>query len=317
MRKLLRLAPAAGLLLGLGACVSLEEAPMAARPLSSKQRLLLVVYASPGPTLSEEDSKGETAAKIIPGLGLVVKDVQDQRDLKLSKELQQYLPAWDPAGLFESAARKQVESIGTPSKVIGPADTGIPADAWPKLNAAADVLEWQQKYFLPQREGAPARNYSRFLQLDDTVVLEINLAYGLHSDGENGYTPSVRAVTKLLRANVMQPLWRREDVVSEKEAAKSLYDFEVSPDLLVSAWKRLLPPLSAKVVEELRKNLAAAGVPLDPYGAQRAAAEAVSQPEGLPMGPGWAPAPIAVPPATEASAAPVPGAPFAPKPSTP
>jgi hypothetical protein len=300
----------------LGGCISLETAPMVRQPLTAKQRLLVLVYAGPGPLLSEDDSKAETAAKIIPGLGLVVKDVQDQRDLKASQELQQYLPGWDAATEFDAIARKQVASLGAPSNVIAKEDTGLPPDTWHKLNASSSILDWQTKYMKPQREDlSPSRNYSRFLQLDDVVVLELNLAYGLSGDADGNYSPNVKVITKLLRANVMQPLWRGESSITETGVAKTLYEYKVEPQLLVSAWKRLLPALSAKVVEDFRTNLQAAGVALDPYKAQREAADAAAQPGGMPMGPGWAPAPV---PVSSASAEPAaPGAPFTPRPSTP
>lgn len=250
------------------------------------QRLLLLVFPAPGPFISEDDSKGETAAKIVPGLALLVTDAQDQRDLKAAQDLQQYLPAWEPAGTFFAAFKEQVDALGQPGKLIAAEETDLPADTWVRLNQSADALDWQRRYFSPLPGHAVARNYSRFLKLDDAVVLEVNLAYGLNSDGEGLYTPMAKAVTKLLRASTMRQFWRHEDFVSDKAAARSLYDFKVKPGDLIFAWKRLLPLLGAQVAENLGKNLVLAKVPVS-----RPPASSVnlstSGPSGLPSGPGW------------------------------
>jgi hypothetical protein len=299
----------------LGACVSLEEAPMARQALTRDQRLLLLVYSAPGPVLSEEDSKAETAAKIVPGLGLVVKDSQDQRDLKASKDLQQYLPPFDASQEFDGSFRKQLLALGTPSRVISEQDTGLPADTFRRLNAASDELDWQLKYYV-QQPGAVgvSRNYSRFLGLDDVVVLEVNLVYGLDSEDEQVYAPTLKAVTKLVRANTMHQLWRHENIVSEPNAKKTLYEFKTSPNDLLFAWKRLMPALGLQIADDLRKNLGAAGVSLDP----RAGLEGPGAPGLVPLsGAGWAPAPIASEPPAVVTPVSASGAAFTPRPSTP
>lgn len=277
----------------LGGCVSLEEAPMQRNAIGKDQRLLLLVFPAPGPLLSEDDSKAETAAKIVPGLGLVVKDMQDGRDLKASQDLQRYLPRWDAAGEFRSSFAKQLDALGQPAKIVGPQDAGIPADQVLRLNRAADVNDWQIRYYLPQPDHVVGRNYSTFLNLDDAVVLEVNLAYALDSDGEGNYTPAARAVTKLMRASTMHQLWRHEDRVDEKGATKTLYEFKVAPDQLIGAWKRLMPMLGAKVAESLRQNFTAAGVPLSP---RLNVTPDVPVAADIPNGGGWAPAPIAAQP---------------------
>ena len=321
MRTIARALPLAALV-AIAGCVSVEEAPMAARPITKDQRVLLVVYSNPTPIISEEDSKGEVAAKIVPGLGLIVKDSQDQRDLKASIDLQRYLPGFDAASLFDPDFRKQIAALGQPGKLIAPADTGLPADTWRRLNAATDELDWQIRYYLPQPAGggAVSRNYANFLALDDAVVLEVNLAYGLNSDGDQNYWPALKAVTKLIRANTMHTLWRHENMLEEKGVNKTLYEFKTAPDTLAFAWKRLMPGLGAQIADDLRKNLSGAGVPLNPYAAPYNGGGVA----GLPAGPGWAPAPtptmpnpsalIGGPPAPAPAA---PGAPFVPKPSTP
>lgn len=264
MRGTVRLGVVAAGALLIGGCVSLEEKPMAPGAIQRGQRLILVVFAPPGPVISEVDSKGETAAKIVPGLGLVVKEAQDQRDLKASQDLQQYLPAWQAAQSFYPIFLEKMAQLGQPGTLVEPKDAGLPPDAWPKFNRAKDTLDWQIRYFVRQPDGVVARNYSNYLQLDDALVLEVNLGHGLENDGEQNFTPNLKAVTKLLRVSNMRELWRHEDVVDDKAATKTLYEFKVQPGDLVYAWQRLLPQLASLVVESLGKNLQTAGVALTP-----------------------------------------------------
>lgn len=286
------------------------------------QRVLLVVYAPPSPAISESDDKAETAAKIVPGLGLVVKGAQDDHALKVSQQLQQYLPPWNAAALFRSSFTVQFDQLGQPGRIVSPTDTTIPAAAWHRLNSAADVNDWQQKYYLqvPGQEHSISRNYSAFLDLDDAVVLEVNLLPSLATDDEVTYAPTLSAVTKLYRANTMHELWRHENTVTEPAAAHTLYDFEVKPADLIAAWNRLMPMLGSKIADDLRKNFLLAGVPLSPKASTVFTSYSPSSPSYLPSGAGWAPAPAGAPSYVPSPAAPsvaVSSAPFVPRVSTP
>lgn len=320
MRRFLPLA-AASLLLG--ACVSLEEAPMAGQAISKDQRVLLVAYHPPSPFIVEDDSKAETAAKIVPGLGLVVKDAQDERDRKASLDIQQYLPRWNPSELFLSTFTLQLARLGLPGKVVTWADTTVPPAARARLEKANDVNDWRDKFYEQVPGQIPARNYAPFLELDDAVVLEINLAPTLETDGEGNFTPALRSMTKLVRANTMRQLWRHENKLNEPGAARTLYDFKVKPDDLIYAWKRLMPMLGLKIVDDLREALQAANVPLRPPEPSYAAPGTASY---LPSGAGWAPAAASGAPEGAATPAPArepgpeelpPVAPFEPRVSTP
>ena len=289
---------------------------MSAGAIQKGQRVLLLAFAPPSPVMTEIDSKAETAAKIMPGLGLVVKDAQDQRDLKASLDIQQYLPPWKPASLFLSSFTIQVSLLGQPGKLIHASDTNLPAATWSKLNRAADVNDWMSRYYVQLPEHMVGRNYSAFLELDDAVVLEINLAYGLETEGDGVYAPTLSAVTKLLRANTMRQLWRHENQISEKGAARILYDFKVKPGDLIYAWNRLMPMLGALIVDDLRKGLQTAGVPISPAGPSFGLSFSTASASFLPSGGGWAPA-AATPAAPAAPEALPPLPPFTPKPSTP
>jgi len=268
------------------------------------QRVLLVVYAPPSPAILESDSKAETAAKIVPGLGLVVKDAQDSHALKEAQDLQRYLPGWNAAAIFRSSFTLQLDQLGQPGKIISPTDTTIPAAAWYRLNGASDVNDWQAKYYTQvPGQSEITRNYSAFLELDDAVVLEINLLPSLATDDEVTYTPSLSAVTKLYRANTMRQLWRHETTVSDT-GGRTLYDFKVKPGDLIYAWNHLMPQLGSQIADDLRKNLVAAGVPLSPKPSFAPASYTPGAAGYLPAGAGWAPAPFSPPGAPSAQAAP-------------
>src|SRR5579884_2174114 len=89
----------------IAACVSVEEAPLGRTAVQKGQRTILLVYPAPAPYVGEDQTKGETAAELIPGLGLVVSDAQNQRDLEASKDLQPYVPrSFDAAAAFAPIA---------------------------------------------------------------------------------------------------------------------------------------------------------------------------------------------------------------------
>ena len=239
-----------------GACVSLEETKLAKGAITPGQRTIVVVYEGPGPVIEEDDSKVEGAAKIIPGIGLVVQDAQEERMLLQSKDLQKYLGPFDATGHFAPALRGALDLTGHPGKWTRPEETDVPAESWKRLNGAKDVLEWRRRYFLDDPGGPLPRNYSQFLSLDDALVLEINLAYGCDTDGEGNAKPSAMASARLWRAGNMRLLWKRDEKVTEPPPEeRSLYDYKVAPQELHDAYKRLLPQLAQQLATTYRRNL--------------------------------------------------------------
>ncbi|MBI4377124.1 MAG: hypothetical protein HY549_11830 [Elusimicrobia bacterium] len=245
----------------LGACVTLEEASMSKGAVQSGQRLIVLVYPSPGPLLSEQDSKVESAAKVVPGIGLVVQSAQNERDLEASKDLQRYLPAWKPAELFFPLIMRELQGIGQPGKLTTAEEAEIAPDMLAKFNQASDLLDWCSRYYwnTPGASGL-SRNYSKLLSLDDALILEVNLAYGASTDGEGNAVPTLSAVTRLLKANTMRLLWRHEDMVEDRAGMRTLYDFKVDGRDLVTKYERLMPQLGSKIALNFRQALEQSGV---------------------------------------------------------
>ncbi|MDE2039631.1 MAG: hypothetical protein KGO96_05890 [Elusimicrobia bacterium] len=242
----------------LGACVSVGETPMAGHAIQRGQRVLLLVYAAPGPLVREQDNKAESAAKIVPGLGLLVEQSQEERDLKASQALGRYLPSWDPAAELDAVLRPRLAALGLPGPLLASADTKVAPSRWARLNAASDVMDWRRRY-VAQSPGTPSvgRDYSKLLTLDGDLVLEVDLSYGLDDLAGDGlaYAPGLDAVVKLVRADTAHRLWFHEESLSDKAGARSLYDFERQPADLLASWKRLLPELSAQLADSLRQSL--------------------------------------------------------------
>lgn len=255
----MRVLPFAVLAAALASCVSLEEAVIARGSVQPGQRTVLLVYAAPAPLVADSDSKAETAAKIVPGLGLVVQDAQNQGRIKASKDLGQYLPAWDPAGKFRAALLQELELTGYPGKFVTREETQLSAEDAARLDRAADVVDWQDRFFLPLPDGHIARNYSRFLSLDDALVFEANLLYGTLGDEEGNAKPTLAAAVRLVRANNMRQLWYKQESVEDAAEPWILYDYKLRPHALVARWEKLMPPLAAAVAKSLRENLQKSG----------------------------------------------------------
>src|ERR1044072_2547481 len=87
MRKSLLLA-----VLAFAACVTPEAAPDPRGAIRPGQRVVVLVYQSPGPWIvADPDSKAETARKLLP-LWTFLQGMQEDRINAVSKEIQPYLP---------------------------------------------------------------------------------------------------------------------------------------------------------------------------------------------------------------------------------
>lgn len=256
MRKALPLAVLAAHIAG---CISLEEALISKGAVQPGQRTLLLVFASPAPLVAETDSKAETAAKIVPGLGLIVQDAQNQSRLKSSQDLGQYLPGWDPEGKFRAFLLKELELSGFPGKFVTREETDISTEDLARLGRAADVVEWQDRFFLPLPDGHIARNYSRFMSLDDALVFEVNLLYGTIGDEEGNALPTLAAATRLVKANNMRLLWYKQESLEDRSEPWILYDYKLRPQALIARWEKLMPSLAQALVKSLRENLQKSG----------------------------------------------------------
>lgn len=235
---------------------------MAAQAVRRDQKAVVLLFVSPGPVMSERDSMVEQAAKVVPGLGFMIKASQDHRDLEASKDLQRYLPAWQPAALLYPALMDALAKTGHALRLLPPDQAGLSQEALRRLNLAADVGEWQLRYFVRTADKAAPiayRDYASLPELKDALVLEVNLAYGAPSNGEGKWVPTLASVTKLYRAEDMKVLWRHEDAVEDRTGLKTFAAFKNDPSSLLAAYERLMPALSQSLSAGLSKSLQEAG----------------------------------------------------------
>lgn len=250
-----RLWPLAALLLG--ACVAIEDnSRIPAYAVRPQQRTIVVVYPSPGPwVIPDPDSKAESAAKTLPGFAAVVQAYQDDRGLKEAQDLKLYVPRYNPAPAFSEALLAQLAVSGYGGSPVPQAGSDLTDEHVRRFNRSADVLTWQQTYFYESPDRTAARNYSTILALDDALILEVNLLYGVAGADDGNMIPTLWSSTRLLRANTMRPVWRKEDSVEDAAAARSMYEFKTLPKQLTDKWDALLPQLAAKVSASLQAAL--------------------------------------------------------------
>lgn len=244
------------------ACAMVDEPRLTPTSVFPGQRTVVLVYPSPGPwVIREADTKPESAAKILPGLGFLVEAAQDERDLGVSNDLKQYLPRWTPVELFTPLLIEGLAKAGYPGKLLYHYQAELATETVRGFNRAKDVLDWQKTYYDDEPDRPLARDYSKLMALDDAVILEVNLRYGCIGNDDGNMVPRLSAYSRLLRAGTMKPLWRREATVEDLPGAKSLFEFQTLPLQLIDRWKGLLPTLASKVVEDMRASaLASLGV---------------------------------------------------------
>ena len=267
----------------LSACVSVEPLPDPRQAVEPRQRLVVLVYQSPGPwIIKESDSKAESAAKILP-LGFLVQTVQDDKTLELSQDLQQYLPRPRYDLAFEGAFVKTLKGLHS-----GPVETWTEAGLAPvqlrDWNAAKDQLDWRRRYYAPEFGASVPRDYSKVLSLDDAVVLEANLSYGTEATDELQIQPTVSAALRLYRAGTTRLLWSREEMLSEKTSSMTLAEFKALPHELTRTLEKLAPQLGESAARSAAKALGLTPPSGAPSASSGTAASAAAIPEALPYG---------------------------------
>lgn len=255
----------------LAACVAPETVPDGRGAVSPGQRLVVAVYPAPGPWIvADPDSKVESAAKVLP-IGLLMQTMQEDRILELSKEIQPYLPRPRYERLFEAAFAAELKTLHD-----GPVQTwseaGLPPEARREFNRAEDALDWRRKYFEP-RGGAP-RDYSRFLSLDDAVMLDINLQYGTDLTPEEGrLLPTLTVAMRAYRPSTGKLLWTRVEAAGDQSSTRTLPEFRAEPKELTDRLQALAPVLAQQAA-----RAAARGMGLNPPAAPAAPALVTAEP---------------------------------------
>lgn len=275
----------------LGACMTMVDSRISASAVRPGQRTAVIVYPSPSPwVIANPDSKAESAAKTMPGLSFVVSSFQEDRSLKESADLKLYLPRWRPDQKLLPYMMEELSKSGFSGVFLTTAQAEIPEERLRQLNRSTDILGWQKSYFDEAEGRSFARNYGSMLHLDDALIFEVNLLYGVNGNDDGNMVPTLSASSRLLHANTLHPIWRHEDMVEDPASARSLYEFKTLPRQLLDLWEKLMPQLAAKISASLRASMDA---PL-PYAPP-------PPPQPLPALPSVPPAPSAPPPAISAS----------------
>ncbi len=242
-----------GLSLLLASCVTVEAPPNPRGAVKPGQRLIVMVYQSPGPWIvADPDSKAETALKLMP-LGTFLQGVQEDRINDLSKEIQPYLPRprYDQAVEAELIKGLKAAHNGT---VQTAAEAGIPPLQRKGWNAAADQLDWRRKYYFTDAGKISPRDYSKLLALDDAVILDVNLSFGLEPDEQDRTVPLLSAASRAYRADTARMLWSREERLSDTTSSSTLTEFRAAPAELTDRLYALSAPLADRIAAGLARD---------------------------------------------------------------
>jgi hypothetical protein len=251
MRRSLRLAVLASLF---AACVTVEPPPNPLGTVKSGQRLIVMVYQSPGPWIvADADSKAETALKLLP-LGTFLQGMQEERINELSKEIQPYLPRPRYDQAVEAALINALKTSHT-GQVQTAAEAGIAPAQRKEWNAASDQMDWRHKYWFTEPGRPSPRDYTKLLSLDDAVILEVNLSFGLEPDDQDRTLPALSAASRLYRADTAKMLWGREERLSDTTSSSTLTEFRADPPDLTNRLYALSEPLAAKIAAGFARDV--------------------------------------------------------------
>jgi hypothetical protein len=245
MRRLALLALFAAAAAG---CVSVAPLPDPKGALRPGQRLVVAVFPSPGPwILDAADSKAEAAAKISP-VGFLMQSVQDEHTLKVSQDLQQYMPR--PHYVLEVqdpllASLKHAVSSTTPVQTA--LEAGIVPAQLVEWNKAKDQLDWRARYYAPDPDLPAPRDYARVLTLDDALILDVNVSYGITAADDGRLMPQMSAASRVYRGDTSHMIWEHEDEVTDVSSSATLVDFKLAPADLTARLEALAPKLGLAV----------------------------------------------------------------------
>jgi len=212
----------------------------------------VLVYQSPGPWIvADPDSKAESAIKFLP-LGTLLQGMQEDRINEFSKQLQPYLPRPRYAQAVEKALIETLKQSHD-GPVQNAAEAGISGAQLRDWNAAEDQLAWRRRYFAPEPGSAP-RDYSKLLSLDDAIIVDANVQFGLEPDEEERTLPMLRAATRLHRGGTARVLLSREDAFTDKTSCMTLTEFRAEPAQLTDRLFALSEPLGRRVAENVARD---------------------------------------------------------------
>jgi hypothetical protein len=269
VRPAIRLGLFLALLLPAG-CIPIEEAPLSANAIRQGQRVVVIVYPAPGPLIETSAA----AAEAVPGLGMFMQSVRNDRTRENSVLFAKYWPKpWSAETLFYPALIKELSSSGYAGRWLMPADANLSPDDLRPLNAAKDVVDWYARYYEPPEPGSTPRDYSRFRSLDEALVFEVSLRYGLVIGDNGSAVPTLGGAAAIYRADTMREMWRHSEVVQDSSGARHIDDFRANPKDLAPKIEKLMPQLAHALAASLHTRTSRLeGVPLAPEVAPSTAA---------------------------------------------
>jgi hypothetical protein len=223
------------------------------------QRLVVLVFQSPGPWIvSSTESKLESAASILP-VGFAVSDLEDSHDLAVSKNIQQYLPRPPYDEEFQKSLLVQLRAALSTGAVQTGLEAGIPPEQIQRWNRARDQRDWRRSYFYARDPELPApRDYSRGLGLDDALVLEVNLSYGTAATEGGALQPEIAAAWHVYRGLNSRQLWEHVEDAVDATSSTTLVDIQTSPADLAARLELLAPRVGEAVGKEFVRVFSAA-----------------------------------------------------------
>jgi hypothetical protein len=235
-------------------CASYEALPDARGALGPKQRLVLNISVSPGPWIVDaSDSKVETAAKLLP-VGFLMQTVQDEHNLTVSKDMQQYMPRPHYGLAVQNALLAALRTARSTETVQTVFEAGVSVAQLTDWNRAKDQLDWRLRYYNLD-PGAPApRDYARALTLDDALILDVNVSYGTIAADDGQIEPQMSAASRVYRGDTSRLVWDHEDEVVDKTSTATLSEFKLYPSQLTDRIEKLAPQLAAAIAASVTKS---------------------------------------------------------------
>jgi hypothetical protein len=237
----------------LAACVTVEPPPNPRGAVKPGQRLIVMVYQSPGPWIvADPDSKAESALKLMP-LGTFLQGMQEDRVNELSKEIQPYLPRPRYDQAVEAALVNALKAVHN-GQVQTFAEAGITPVQRKDWNTASDQLDWRRKYYFTEAGRPSPRDYSKLLSLDDAIILEVNLSFGLEPDEQDRTLPLLSAASRAYRADTARMLWSREERLSDVTSSSTLTEFRAAPTELTDRLYVMSAPLAVRIATGFERD---------------------------------------------------------------
>ena len=250
MRRVLILAACAAAAAG---CVSVEGLPDPHGALKTGQRLVVIVYPSPGPwIIGSADTKAEAAAKISP-LGFFVQSAENQHTNSVSKNLQQYLPRPRLGQAVQNSILTSLRAARSTSTVQTGLEAGIVPEQLAEWNKSKDQLDWRQRYYAPDPDQGAPRDYARILTLDDALILDVNVSFGTDANEDGHLLPTMSAASRVYRGDTSHLLWEHEDIVADQTSSNTMTDYQMQPWTLTDSLQKLAPTLGTTVAASFLK----------------------------------------------------------------